>query len=112
MLEIVLLIYLCKKMGDKLRAKGRKPFPFQLMVVGFWFVSEFLGAVVVSAVLMIMGTDPMPLAYVGALVGAAMGAAAAFFIASRMPPLVTQDGHQPGFPVAAGSSPYTHQQQR
>lgn len=45
MLEIILIIYLCKKMGDLLRKKGWKPLFMQVLVVVGWISAEFFGAI-------------------------------------------------------------------
>ena len=72
MLEILLLIYLCKKLGDMIRAKGRSAGWYQFLLVFAWFVGEFMGAVLG---VMLAGLDGAPL-YLGALFGAAAGAPA------------------------------------
>lgn len=48
MLEIILIIFLCSRMGKHLRAKGRKPVLMQVMVVVVWIVSMFTGAMAYS----------------------------------------------------------------
>jgi hypothetical protein len=45
MLEILIVVTLCKKMGELMRARGyEKPFWFQFFVPVFWLGGEFLGA--------------------------------------------------------------------
>jgi hypothetical protein len=97
MLELFLLYMICKKMGESLRAKKRKPFLFQLMLVALWFGGEFTGAVVVTVIHMMTSRDPAPMGmvYGVAILGGVLGAIAAFTIAHLTParkPL-------PAFPV-------------
>jgi hypothetical protein len=42
-LEILLLIGLCKWMGSIMRAKGRKPLIFQIGIVAGWFGGAIIG---------------------------------------------------------------------
>jgi hypothetical protein len=93
MLEILLLIYLCRRLGAMLRAKGRSAGWMQVLLVVAWFVGEFMGAMVGA---MLMGIDGAAL-YIGALLGAAAGAAAVFVLASSMAP--GDQGGPPGFAV-------------
>ena len=50
MLEIILLIYLCKSIGAIVRSKGRKPLVFQILLVMLWIGGEFFGGVVAGVV--------------------------------------------------------------
>ena len=62
MLEIVLLYFLCKSIGNVLRDKGRKPLGFQILLVIMWFGGEFLGGAVAGLVHAIRhGAAPMEL---------------------------------------------------
>ena len=40
MLEIILLIFLCKKIGAIIRDKGRSPLAFQVLTVFLWSVAK------------------------------------------------------------------------
>ena len=93
MLEILLLIYLCRELGKILRAKGRSAGWFQFLLVILWFGGEFFGAV--AAV--IIGFEDGPAIYLGALLGAAGGAVLGFVIAKSVAPALPQG--PPGFEV-------------
>ena|SRR5829696_8577483 len=103
MLEILLLVYLCKQIGKILRDKGRSPGWFQFLLVILWLGGEFFGAVVAS----LLGVDQGGGIYLGALLGAAGGAVIGFVIAKSVAPAaamhrpafeVLQPGRQPGPP--------------
>ena len=49
MLEIILVIFMCKSIGKKLRAKGRKPLVFQFMLVVMWIGGEIAGGIATAA---------------------------------------------------------------
>jgi hypothetical protein len=79
LLEILFLIYLSKKIGKIVEAKGRKPGGYKAMLVAFWFGGEILGLVIgMSALGEGIGM------YLIALVGAGIGAAVAFAIANNL----------------------------
>jgi len=46
MLEIIVLIFLCRKIGNTAQRKGLKPGQWKLFTVLTWLGFEFLGAVV------------------------------------------------------------------
>jgi hypothetical protein len=91
MLEILALYFMCKSMGNMLRDKGHKPLGYQVLLVLFWFGGEFVGAVATTVMLaLVSGPNAVEqgfnvLAYVGALIGAVMGAGLAFLIAKLLP---------------------------
>ena len=93
MLEILLLVYLCRHIGRTLRDKGRSPGLYQFLLVAMWFGGEIFGAIVAVAVLGVDGAG----AYLGALVGAAGGATIAFVIANSLAPAAS--AAPPGFAV-------------
>ena len=82
MLEILLLVYLCKELGKILRAKGRSAGWFQFLLVVLWFGGEVFGAVVA----VILGIDGGGAIYLAALLGAAGGAVLGFVIAKSVAP--------------------------
>jgi hypothetical protein len=86
MLEIIFVITLWKKMGEKMRAKGyEKPLWFQLFVPVFWVGGEFFGAFVYAVIRALRGQQNSGfdfLLYLAALVGAALGATGIFLITS------------------------------
>ena len=93
MLEILLLVYLCRSLGRTLRDKGRSPGWYQFLLVVLWFGGEVFGAIVAVAVFRLEGAG----SYLGALVGAAGGATLAFVIAHSLGPVHVAG--PPGFGV-------------
>ena len=91
MLEILALYFLCKKMGEKLRAKGwPKPIWMQIAVVLAWFGSMFLGSLAYGVYVAIkegsaaaenLGFSVYPVA----LLSAAAGVGLLFLIAGLLP---------------------------
>jgi hypothetical protein len=87
MIEIVLLIGLCRNIGRKVRNRGRSAVGFQLMLVGMWFGGEFIGGVVGTIITTLADgqyTGPGLLAYIMALAGAGIGAWGAFKIVNSL----------------------------
>ena len=88
MREILLLIFLCRRLGQMLRAKGRTAGWFQALLVVCWFGGELVGGV---AMLVLFGASPGggidASAYFGALLGAAGGAVIVFVLANTLAPL-------------------------
>jgi hypothetical protein len=79
MLEILFLIFLARKMGKAMEAKGRKPGRYKAMLVAFWFGGEILGLIIGRAIV-----GEYIAVYLIALIGAAVGAAAAFGVANNL----------------------------
>ena len=79
MIEILILVNLCKKIGEILRQKGRKPFGYQLTMVLVWFGAEFLCALQCGIILALIFSDEaeierfMPICYLAAILGAGLG---------------------------------------
>ena len=106
MLEILLLIFLCRRMGSLLRAKGWKPLFMQILVVLSWFGAMFLGAMAYSLYIALtqgpemvetaMENFSLPL-YVWALVSAAMGVSCIFFVAWMLPDRLQPDSREVSF---------------
>lgn len=97
MIEILILVYLCKRLGEMLRAKARSAGWFQFLLVVAFLAGEVMGGIVALGVLDVGPGRIHPAAYLGALLGAACGAAAVFLIAWSLPGLTT---HAPqGFTV-------------
>ena len=92
MLEILFLVYLCRQLGQTLRAKGRSAGWYQFLLVVLWFGGELFGGIVS----LLLGIDGLGM-YLGALLGAAGGAAIAFVIAHSLG-AVSPSG-PPGFAV-------------
>lgn len=81
MLEIFLVSYLSKKIGEKALERGRKPTGFKAATWIFWFVGEIIGAVL-GALILGAGIG----LYLFALVGAALGATAVYLFATNCKP--------------------------
>ena len=76
MLEILLLVFLAKKIGKIAEEKGRRPGRFKTLLVALWFAGEILGFIIV---ILLSGTTLM--AYLFALFCGAIGAVVSFEIA-------------------------------
>ena len=88
MLEIILVIGLCSALGKMLRAKGRKPFWMQVMLVVCWLMGEFTGGFIAGIVHVIRNGENAPMGigvYLFAILGAALGAAFTFLVAYLLP---------------------------
>ena len=89
MIEILVLIRLCKRIGRAARAKGRRAGGYQLLLVLFWFGAELGGGLLCGSWLVaVYGHDAdeyMVIAYLAAVVGAAVGAWLAFRIVASLP---------------------------
>ena len=83
MLEIILLIFLTRKVGEIVRSKGRKPGWFQLLTVVLWIGGELTGADI-GAILGELSDTGMGLAYHFAQLGAAAGAGLSIIIARSL----------------------------
>lgn len=86
MIEIILLIYLTRTVGNIIRAKNRKTGWYKFMVVGLWFGGEILGAIT-GGVIVGLSDAPQAIIYLFALAGAAIGATVSYIIAKSVPPL-------------------------
>jgi hypothetical protein len=84
MLEIILLITLTRRIGDILEQKGRKSGWYKLLTVLLWFGGEIIGGIIGLIFVGLSGLNEA-LIYVVALIGAVVGASAAFIIAKAVP---------------------------
>jgi hypothetical protein len=85
MIELVVLVLYCGKIGSMARDRRRSAWPYQLLTVLLWFGGEVGGAFVAIAV---FGMQGLAL-YAVALGGAALGALTSYCIvnqASFLPP--------------------------
>lgn len=92
MLEVIFVVFLCRSLGNRLRAKGRKPFWMQVMLVVFWIGGEFTGGFVAGVWHAVRNGPEAPMGigiYAIAMVGAALGAGVTFLVASLLPPVET-----------------------
>ena len=99
MIEILVLIALTKKIGSIVEAKGRKSGWYKVMAVVFWFGGEVIGALIGAS----LSSGDTLATYAIAIVGAAIGAGAAYLIANGLKggqvPLGA--GGLPGTPVSS-----------
>jgi hypothetical protein len=86
MLEIILLIFLTRRIGEIVEEKGRKTIWFKVLTVALWIGGEITGAIIGAIVAAVSGVSDI-LIYVFALLGAAVGAGIAFIIAKSVSPL-------------------------
>ena len=91
MLEIIFLIILANHVGKIVEAKGHNSAGYKWGAVGLWLGGEIAGAFIGGIILAVMGSDTNCIAYLIALLGAAIGAWVAITIAKDAEPL-------PGYP--------------
>lgn len=92
MIEIMVLIHFCKKMGALCRSRGRKAGWFQFLLVLAWFGGEFFAAIFASVVYMMVAgrfdeEPPFLIVYISALLGAGLGAWSIFLLVKMLPSL-------------------------
>ena len=91
MLEIFLLIFLCRKMGEIMRGKARNPIGLQILTVCGWFGGEIFGAIAWTVILLIAQEEKAMedglniMTYVCALICAALSVGVVFLIAMLIP---------------------------
>ena len=89
MLEILLIVFMCRRIGTIMRQKGRRPVWFQIALVLLWFGGEIgggLAAAVFQAMTGPAGSGGGMQIYLCALLGAGTGAGMAFLIAKSAAP--------------------------
>jgi hypothetical protein len=97
MLEIILIIVFCKRIGEIVGRKGHRKFPFQLMLVALWFGGEILGGILGAVIALALPdgrgrTEPSLLfIYPFAIGGAIVGVLIAFAVANRIAPVGGDD---------------------
>ncbi len=87
MLEIILLIFLTRRIGEIVEEKGRKGGWYKVLTVVLWIGGEVIGAVIGAIVAGVSGSSEF-LIYVFALLGAGVGAGLSFIIAKSLSPVV------------------------
>lgn len=115
MIEIVLLYFLCKSIGDVIVNKGRIPIGYQVMAVMMWFGGEIFAVFVYIFYVLISGNEPNQIfditAWIFALAGGGLGGGCAYLIAQMMPPAADPSMEQVmrtyGGPTAAPPPPDT-----
>lgn len=83
MLEIIIIIFLVRHIGELVRSKGRKAVWFQVLAVCLWIGGEITGGII-GGIVGALTNSGMLLAYVFALVGAAAGAGISILIARSL----------------------------
>ncbi len=83
MLEIVILFFLARSVGEIVRSKGRQAGWYQVLAVVLWIGGELTGGVIGGIVGALTDTG-MALAYVFALLGAAVGAGISLLVARSL----------------------------
>lgn len=94
MLEIIILIILCSKIGKIVESKGRKKIGYQFMLVGMWLGGELFGGIlggIVGALVLGNEDGATLLGIAAALVCAITGAVIAFQIAKNLEPAAVED---------------------
>ena len=90
MCEIVMIVLLCKHIGEMMRKKGRDPIGYQVMAVLGWIGGEITGAIIGAIVTIAGSGGNEDAAGVGAVLGALVGVACAvgivYAIASSVSP--------------------------
>ena len=86
MIEIIMLIFLTRRVGEIVSAKGRKAGWYKFMTVGLWFGCELFGALIGGIIVGVSGGSE-GFIYLFALVGAVCGAGASYLIAKSVPPV-------------------------
>jgi hypothetical protein len=93
--EILILISLCRRIGERAREKGRTAGKYQFMLVLFWFGGEIGGALLTAVGLAVfLGGEPdgfVCIAYIAAIAGAILGAVLAFRIVAGLPEPVDEE---------------------
>jgi hypothetical protein len=96
MLEILILIRLGQGISNRARDKGRSGGLFVVLLLLLWFGGEICGGIAGAVIGMVaMGQDEPALVvcYLGALVGAAIGAVVAFAIVNNLSPVRKSDDY-------------------
>ena len=99
MIEIIILIFLARKIGSLAESKGLKGWPWKLRLVLFWIAGEFVGAFVGVA---IFGRDNLISCM---LVGIAFAASSYFILTrylSKMPDSSDEDINN----IGSGNTPF------
>lgn len=94
MLEIFIVVHLCRKLGELCRSRGRTAGWYQLLLVVAWIFGEIFAAIMGAIVyFLIDGTNradfepPMAVLYLSGLAGAGLGAGSVFLLVKMLPDL-------------------------
>jgi hypothetical protein len=110
MLEILLIFFACRALGNMLRAKGRKPIGYQIWLVLMWFGSEFAAGFVMGMIQVLQNGGQADMEfdlsiYIVAIVAAAVGAGIVFTTAALLPPVKMNNPYLP----TMGAAPNVNQ---
>lgn len=94
MLEIIVLIFLTRKVGEIVEEKGRRSGWYKVLTVVLWIGGEIIGAIVGLVVAGATGSGQAVM-YICALLGAAIGAALSFIIAKSLSPVAAYNTPPP-----------------
>lgn len=87
MIEIIILIFIARKIGKIAREKGLKPLGYQVLLVVLWILGELmLGG---FGYALVGDTELACAAYLFAILGALLGAGIAFLIVNSKKPIVS-----------------------
>ncbi|MEQ8788218.1 MAG: hypothetical protein RIC55_18055 [Pirellulaceae bacterium] len=90
MVEIVLLFFLCKAIGDVITNKGRIPIGYQVLAVVMWLAGEMFAAIGYAVFVVIASGEPTGLfdvtTWIVGIVGGGIGGGCVYLIAQAMPP--------------------------
>ena len=86
MLEIFVLIFLTRRVGEIVEAKGRRTGWYKFLTVLLWIGCEIAGAFIGAIVVAVTRSSEL-LIYLFALIGAAVGAGISFIIAKSVSPV-------------------------
>jgi MFS family permease len=84
MIEIIMLIYLTRLVGDIVKKKNRKAGWYKFMAVLLWIGGEVVGGFIGGLIVALTGSSQLFI-YLLALIGAATGALIAFVVAKAVP---------------------------
>jgi hypothetical protein len=80
MVEIIVLLYLTRHIGQISFEKGYKPFVYKLLTIGLWIFFEFLIAIIMS----LLFTKNSTVIYIFALLGAGCGGLISYLIVNNL----------------------------
>ena len=109
MLEIILLVFLWRALGERLRKKGRTPIGYQLGLVALWFGSEFCAGVIYGLIAMMNGQQEPEFGigiYLLALLSAAASAVFMFTIVHFLSDLNEAPRQNSSFGNPSSDNPY------
>jgi hypothetical protein len=85
-LELIVLIMLCRSIGKKVRAKGRAPLGYQMLLLAMWFGGEVGGGILGAMVSVVTRNEESAflMAYGIAVIAAIAGVTITFVIVNNL----------------------------